>query len=157
MIGFGEIALLLNDKRTATVTATGESGCDCWVLSADIFKHIIAQNTLRRRGLNLQYLNQVKLFKKLEVNDKMKLIDGLTQATFTKDQFVFHEGEIGDKFFIIETGACECLKTTENGELESIRTLKEGNHFGEVAIINDSKRTLSVRAATDCRLLVLSR
>lgn len=53
MIGFGEIALLLNDKRTATVIAIGESGCDCWVLSADVFKHIIAQNTLRRRGLNL--------------------------------------------------------------------------------------------------------
>ncbi len=40
MIGFGEIALLLNDKRTATVVAMGD--CDCWVLSADVFKHIIA-------------------------------------------------------------------------------------------------------------------
>lgn len=42
MIGFGEIALLLNDKRTASVIAQGELGCDCWVLSADVFKHIIA-------------------------------------------------------------------------------------------------------------------
>lgn len=55
MIGFGEIALLLNDKRTASVIAHNE--CECWVLSADVFKHIIAQNTLRRRGLNLTYLN----------------------------------------------------------------------------------------------------
>lgn len=51
---------------------------------------------------------------------------------------MFREGEIGDKFFIIETGVCECLKTTENGEMESIRMLREGDHFGEVAIINDS-------------------
>ena len=87
----------------------------------------------------------------------MKLIDGLTQATFSKDEFVFREGEIGDKFFIIESGACECLKTTEHGAMESIRMLGEGSHFGEVAIINDSQRTLSVRAASDCRLLVLSR
>lgn len=57
MIGFGEIALLLNDKRTASVIAMGDEGCECWVLSADVFKHIIAQNTLRRRGLNLSYLN----------------------------------------------------------------------------------------------------
>jgi len=42
MIGFGEIALLMNDKRTASVIATGESGSNCWVLSADVFKHIIA-------------------------------------------------------------------------------------------------------------------
>ncbi len=66
----------------------------------------------------------------------MKLIDGLTQATFAKDQFVFREGEIGDKFFIIETGACECLKTTENGEMESIRVLREGNHFEQSTRFN---------------------
>jgi CRP-like cAMP-binding protein len=77
MIGFGEIALLLNDKRTATVVADSENGCLCWVLSADVFKHIIAQNTLRRRGINLGYLNQVNLFNKLETYEKMKLIDGL--------------------------------------------------------------------------------
>ena len=41
MIGFGEIALLYNDKRTATVTAT--SDCETWVLNGDVFKHIIAQ------------------------------------------------------------------------------------------------------------------
>jgi CRP-like cAMP-binding protein len=57
MIGFGEIALLLNDKRTASVIAIGEEGCDTWVLSADVFKHIIASNTLRRRNINLSYLN----------------------------------------------------------------------------------------------------
>ena len=75
MIGFGEIALLMNDKRTASVVA--QNDCDCWVLSADVFKNIIAQNTLRRRGLNMGYMNQVQLFKKLETYEKLKLIDGL--------------------------------------------------------------------------------
>lgn len=75
MIGFGEIALLLNDKRTASVIAIDE--VDCWVLTADVFKHIIAQNTIRRRDLNLSYLNQVDLFRNLETYEKMKLIDGL--------------------------------------------------------------------------------
>lgn len=56
MVGFGEIALLLNSKRTASVIAASEE-CSAWVLSADVFKHIIAQNTLRRRNINLNYLD----------------------------------------------------------------------------------------------------
>ncbi len=46
-------------------------------MSADVFKHIIAQNNVRRRGLNLTYLNQVELFKSLETYEKLKIIDGL--------------------------------------------------------------------------------
>lgn len=42
MVGFGEIALLLNVKRTASIIAKSEAGCNTWVLSADVFKHIIA-------------------------------------------------------------------------------------------------------------------
>ena len=40
MIGFGEIALLYDDQRTASVTAL--TNCEAWVLSGNIFKHIIA-------------------------------------------------------------------------------------------------------------------
>lgn len=40
MIGFGEISLLMNDKRTASVIS--DSHCECWVMSGDVFKHIIA-------------------------------------------------------------------------------------------------------------------
>ena len=75
MIGFGEIALLYNDKRTADVTAITD--CEAWVLSGDIFKQIIAQNSIKRRNINLEYLEKVELFKGLDHYSKLKLIDGL--------------------------------------------------------------------------------
>lgn len=102
MIGFGEIALLMNSKRTASVISNSQNGCDTWVLSADVFKHIIAQNTLRRRNINLTYLDKVSLFNGLETYEKLKLIDGLQTRNLVKGQFVFHEGETGNEFFIIE-------------------------------------------------------
>ena len=57
MIGFGEIALLYNDKRTASITAI--SDCETWVLSGDVFKQIIAINSIRRRNISLEYLDKV--------------------------------------------------------------------------------------------------
>lgn len=102
MIGFGEIALLLNSKRTASIIA--KTDCETWVLSADVFKHIIAQNTLRRRNINLEYLDKVTLFKPLETYEKLKLIDGLKIQSLNQGDFVFHENETGNEFFIIEAG-----------------------------------------------------
>jgi cAMP-dependent protein kinase regulator len=110
MIGFGEIALLLNDRRTATVSAASKEGCDTWVLSADVFKYIIASNTIKRRHINLSYLSQVELFKNIEQYEKIKLLDGLKIENYKKEEFVFREGDVGNNFYIIEEGECECLK-----------------------------------------------
>lgn len=134
MVGFGEIALLMNDKRTASVTC--ESPCEAWTLSADVFKHTIASNTLRRRNINLAYLNQVQLFKTLETYEKLKLIDGLKVKSFIKGEFAIHQGQQGAEFFIIEKGQCECIKE-QDGEFKVIRVLGEGDHFGEVALIQN--------------------
>ena len=94
MIGFGEIALLYNDKRTASITALTD--CDTWVLTGECFKLIIAQNSIRRRNISLEFLNKVELFNELEQYEKIKLIDGLTSMVRSKGEYIFHEGERGD-------------------------------------------------------------
>jgi CRP-like cAMP-binding protein len=88
MIGFGEIALLYNDKRTASITAITD--CETWVLSGDVFKQIIALNSIRRRNISLEYLDKVELFKSLETYEKLKLIDGLKVVTMGAEEYVFH-------------------------------------------------------------------
>lgn len=157
MIGFGEIALLYNDKRTASITALTD--CDTWVMSADCFKYIIAQQSIRRRNISLEFLNGVELLHELEQYEKIKLIDGLETMTRQKGDFIFHEGDRGDHFYIIEEGQVEFGHEDENGNIsEAIRVLGEGNHFGEIALINGVKRTLSVRVMTGhAKLLLLQR
>lgn len=157
MIGFGEIALLQNDKRTASITATTD--CDTWVLTGECFKYIIAQNSIRRRNISLEFLNKVNLFDKLEQYEKIKLIEGLTTQTYQKGEYIFHKGDQGDNFYIIEEGEVEFGHEDEEGNIpEPVRVLGVGSHFGEIALINDVKRTLSVRATTDkVKLLLLAR
>ena len=50
---------------------------------------------------------------------------------------------------MIEKGICEAVKIVEvNGKKNEVihRTLKSGNHFGEIALIKNCPRTVSVRA-----------
>ena len=63
-------------------------------------------------------------------------------------------GDEGDCFFIIEQGECECI----NANGDQVRILKDGDAFGEIALIRNVQRTLTVRVLSDsCKLLVMSR
>ena len=65
---------------------------------------------------------------------------------------------MGHTFYIIEEGECECLKSQDEGGYEFIRQLTVGAHFGEIALLKNVKRTLSVRATSDnLKLLALSK
>ena len=74
-MGFGEIALIYNDKRTASVRSADL--CDVWVLEAKVFKHIIIKSTITRRNIELKFVEQLALFQKIDRFNKTNLIDAL--------------------------------------------------------------------------------
>ena len=79
----------------------------------------------------------------------------LSTKTIAPGDYVFHEGDPGDYFYMIEEGQVECLKgSTERvgsfGQPEEtlVRTLNKGDHFGELALLTPGgKRYLSVKAS----------
>jgi CRP-like cAMP-binding protein len=60
------------------------------------------------------------------------------------------EGDPGSRFFVIVDGEAEVL---QNGVL--VRRLGPGDHFGEIAILSEGRRTASVVATTPLRVLVM--
>jgi CRP-like cAMP-binding protein len=58
-VGFGEIALLYNERRTASVKSA--EYCETWVLEGRIFKNIIIKSALERRNIELSFLEKVNL------------------------------------------------------------------------------------------------
>ena len=58
--GFGELSLLFNDKRSATIEATSE--CETFVLDGNIFKTVIIKSSLDKRSLKTSMLDKIKLF-----------------------------------------------------------------------------------------------
>jgi len=136
--GFGELSLLYNDKRSASIKAIDQ--CTAYVLDGNVFKTIIIKSSLDKRSLKTGFLDNIKLFDQLDKSQKMKLSEGLTTVYFKKDDFIITEGDHGENFFMIEAGEVACLKLKKEGENRSfinVRTLKAGDHFGELALINN--------------------
>jgi len=118
------------------------------------------------------YLTYLKLFpqskhfnevKQLAVNLKPYCEDavldiqlnGLT-ANVPKDFLLFSEGEPGDRLFIIQKGKVNITKIMDNKEI-LIAVLKEGDIFGEMALLENKPRTANAITAEDCSFLIVER
>lgn len=159
--GFGELALLYNSKRTATIRADTEE-VETYVLDGKIFKTIIVKSSIDKRSVQNSMLNKIKLFDPLDQQQKNRLAEGLKEVYLKDNDFVFKEGEEGESFYVIEQGSVDCLKLHEKPEgacFVKVRTLSEGDHFGEIALINKQVRSLSIRvsSANGCKLLMLDK
>lgn len=75
----------------------------------------------------------------------------LQQEVHKAGEYIVVKGEIGDRMYFINRGEVETL-----GDNDSvIRDLRDGDYFGEIALLLSQPRTASIRAKTDCDLFVL--
>ena len=69
-------------------------------------------------------------------------------------QVVIREGDIGTRFYIVIRGQLEVVRKRSGGE-EKLAVLKDGDHFGELALLRSTRRAATVRALTPVDLLAL--
>ena len=62
------------------------------------------------------------------------------------------EGEFGHEFFVIERGTADVLRGGEK-----IRELGPGDFFGEIALLEEDRRTATVKATSDMTVIVMTR
>ena len=78
------------------------------------------------------------------------------EEIYAPHEIVFKEGDPGDKMYLIREGTVEVF-ITKDGTEEIIRQLKEGEYFGEIALLAEGKRTASIRAVTPLKLVSVGR
>jgi CRP-like cAMP-binding protein len=81
---------------------------------------------------------------------------GEMTRSFSKDHIVFCEGEPGDELFIIQKGSVKIIKITDNNEI-LLAVLKQGDIFGEMALLESKPRAAGAVAYEDCQLMVVNR
>ncbi len=140
---FGEVALLGNVPRTASVVA--RSVCDLLMLRGEDFRALMGHEMswflrLRERVELRSELAQLDWLSGLGPTELDLLIAKLEPYTFQPGTTLVHQGEAGDRFYVIRSGRAEVVA---NGALVS--TLGPGDYCGEIALLMNVPRTATVR------------
>ncbi|XP_062376284.1 cGMP-dependent protein kinase 2 [Sardina pilchardus] len=154
---FGELAILYNCKRTATVTAVAES--HIWALDRQMFQKIMMRSTQAQNEEYFSFLRSVSLLKDLPEEKLARIVDCLEVDYFDEGDYIIREGEEGSTFFIIAEGGV-CVTQTMEGcpDPQQIKTLGVGDYFGEKALISEDVRSANIIATeNNTQCLVLDR
>ena len=162
----GEIALLQDCRRTATVKALEMSSV--FVLSRealeqaeDMFPTAIAHVRLEAES-KLQKIKQGEIVGKVPLfakyaNDTAFINDvvgeNLKFEVQPPDTTIVTKGAVGDKMYFVSQGKLSVLD--DNGE--TVATLQDGSFFGEICILFDARRTATVVSKTHVVLFSLTR
>jgi len=96
-------------------------------------------------------IKNAPLFSRLAKKDVKQLAALLTQRSFPAGTVIIEQGKPGVGFFIIASGTA----SVTGGGTRSWQ-LKQGDHFGEVALIDDGPRMAEVTAETDLECYALA-
>jgi CRP-like cAMP-binding protein len=100
--------------------------------------------------MQVEQLREVGLFSSLSKKELEKLAGWTDEVSVSEGHELATEGRFAHEFFVIQEGTAEVRK----GGVR-IAVLGPGDFFGEIGLLEKERRTASVVAATDMRLIVM--
>ena len=81
----------------------------------------------------------------------------LRRRRFRRNEVIFHQGDPGDSLHIVAAGAVKIVLPSAEGEEAIIATLREGDFFGELSLLDGAPRSATAAALEPSETLVLPR
>ena len=102
-------------------------------------------------------LRRLPLFAALTPTELAPLATRCRRRTFPPREALFHEGDIGQTLYLILSGYVVIQRITPEGAMVHIARRGPGEHFGELALLDDQPRSADAVTETTCDLLMLDR
>jgi len=148
---FGEVGLLTNQPRTATIRVTSAAEAMLMALDREMFQQLMVDSETTHREI------ATIMRQRVTVNQLMRVLSKPTALaqpldyvirSFRPGEIIFQKGDVADHFYLIFSGAVEII-APDQPELVLAR-LESGQHFGAHELeLPGAKRTQTLRAAID--------
>lgn len=102
-------------------------------------------------------LESSRLFGELSEAELQKLRQWAQEQSFKAGQLIFTEGDVGDGMYVIKFGSVEISAVVNNTERRTLSNLGPGDFFGEMAVIENARRSATVTAREDTTVYFLPR
>uniref|UniRef100_A0A3B4ZIR7 Protein kinase cAMP-dependent type II regulatory subunit beta n=1 Tax=Stegastes partitus TaxID=144197 RepID=A0A3B4ZIR7_9TELE len=155
---FGELALMYNTPRAATIIATSPGAL--WCLDRLTFRRIIVKNNAKKRKMYEAFIETLPLLTSLELSERMKVVDVLSTRVYSDSQQIIAQGDLADCFYIVESGQVRITmkrsrtKKDQEEEEVDIATCSRGQYFGELALVTNKPRAASAYAVGSVKCLM---
>lgn len=104
---------------------------------------------------SVRFLKSAKQFRELTEDEIKKIVSIGKEENFVEEQSIFHEGMSANAFYIILSGSIRIVKKIKGGVDEVLALIREGEFFGEMALLDDYNRSATAISHRDSTLLVI--
>ncbi|MFO8057004.1 MAG: cyclic nucleotide-binding domain-containing protein [bacterium] len=109
----------------------------------------VAESKRKKTAGELELIAKVPLFEEFDDMELDQVSRIMLREEVEAGKAIFEEGDVGDRMYIILRGSVDIVKSSEKGPGQVLVTLKPGDYFGEMSLIDDSPRSASAVAAED--------
>lgn len=151
---FGELALMYNAPRSATIVSKGAGVC--WALDRMSFRMLVVRaQEIKWKEYN-DFLSNCEIFQTLSAVERASLAEILQEEDFEDGEAIIEQGERDDNMFIVQSGEAAACISGESGEVE-VKRYKQGDYFGEIALLLGEPRKATVYALGDVKCVYIDK
>jgi serine/threonine protein phosphatase PrpC len=103
-------------------------------------------------SLKLEVLKGMQMFRYMSYKELVRVSNAASMVELAQDQVIFSQGQPGDAMYVVLSGSVRLAK-----DETVVAELGRGHHFGEMALVDRSVRSLTATAIEGTRLVVIQR
>jgi CRP-like cAMP-binding protein len=151
---FGELALMYEVPRTATIEATTDAAY--YTLGREAFRSTLREENIARRREAFTFLRSCEIFGQMGTRELSRVADVVQLQPYAEGSVIVREADQADSMYFIREGQVVVKQSIPPDERDAettttetlMRILKPGDYFGERALLTHEPRSASVEAVS---------